>query len=474
MAFALKPQMLVMSVLFAGCLAVGYMILPGYSERVAMLERDGRNREALEILESRFETGDRSAHTLYQMQKFYEQFGDLAKLRQTLEMLVAARPRDPAIHSRLQQLYAQTQDQPAYIKALSSQIAVRYSEAACKELIGLYRRNGAHDEEKEAIATCRSKGYRRADDIARLGQLHAASGDATQAIAYLKSVDDVRRLKGDRERYQLFALQVDADQMRDALRRAVRWVKGSRSELMAITLMEMLVDRNRHDAAIELAREITVPGDSGSLMIGEIMLDKGQQLAARSFLRGWFEKASLDDVEVAARFIEASLDAEDPDNAYRGAKKIGLSRLPEELLVSMAEAFSVMNKAREFEEVRSLLQPEAIKQHPLLGAAIEESKGGPVQATRELLAKVETSELESWRLALWSRLMAKTGRPGAISAAEGRDRAAPVAATPATQSTKFLRRKKRLRRLRVRPPAAAASQSIPQPLLAPLPKLFAK
>ena len=56
----LKPHILVMGAVFAGALAVGYLVLPGDGERIAALERDGRNRQALQILEQRFAQGDRS------------------------------------------------------------------------------------------------------------------------------------------------------------------------------------------------------------------------------------------------------------------------------------------------------------------------------------------------------------------------------------------------------------------------------
>ncbi|MEQ1711492.1 MAG: hypothetical protein ABL908_08815, partial [Hyphomicrobium sp.] len=57
--FSFEPQSIVMSVVFAGALLTGYALLPGVNERIAMLERDGRNTQALDILERRFAEGDR-------------------------------------------------------------------------------------------------------------------------------------------------------------------------------------------------------------------------------------------------------------------------------------------------------------------------------------------------------------------------------------------------------------------------------
>ena len=47
----LRPHLLIMAVVFAGALGVGYLLLPDDNERIAMLERDGHDRQALEILE---------------------------------------------------------------------------------------------------------------------------------------------------------------------------------------------------------------------------------------------------------------------------------------------------------------------------------------------------------------------------------------------------------------------------------------
>ena len=151
----LKPHNLVMSALFLGALVVGYLVLPGDSERIAALERDGKNREALRILEQRFAQGDRSQRTLFQMQRLLEHFGELTKARKTLEMLAEQRPKDAQVQRQLAQFYKLTQNETGYVATLRAQLEIRYSEPVCKELIGIQRRNGNFTEEQRAILDCR-------------------------------------------------------------------------------------------------------------------------------------------------------------------------------------------------------------------------------------------------------------------------------------------------------------------------------
>lgn len=451
--FGLRPQMVAMSTVFAAAIVAGWLLLPGDAERIAMLERDGHDKEALAILEQRFGAGDRRQRTLFQMQRQYELSGDLAKAREMLELLAAARPRDLSVLRQLAYYYKQTEDADAYIRTLESQIGVKYSEPACRELVGLLRLDGRYAEEQAALTMCRQKGYRRTEDVVRLAQLVAADGDVMQASQLLRSVDDLKRLKTDRERLQLFATLLEADQPREALRRAVRWVRGHKDDTLPLTLIEMLVRKERQDLAVELARDISVPGDSVSLAVAEIMLDKSQTEAAQSYLRGWMAKAHLSEPGIVTRFIEAALDAEDPVSAFRVAKRFGFQRLPEPQLAALGEALAAISAKQEVEEVRAALSPEALAASPLLGAAVELERGSSA-ATTELLTKVEPDSLEDWRLALWARLMAATGQAATADATlrrlgvQGSSAQTTRATPPAVRAVRMIKRQRKVKKLR--------------------------
>ena len=471
----IRPHRVVMAILVLGALALGALLLPGERERVAMLERDGKNREALSILERRFAEGDRSQLTIYQLQELNLHFGDLDRSRRMLELLARERPRDAEVQRRLAAFYKQTQDEDAYVKALEARISLRYSEAGCRELIGLLRRRGDFDGEQRALQDCRQRGYRRAEDLVRLATLHAASGEMGPASQILRSVDDLRRLKSDRERLTLFATLLEADQPREAQRRAVRWLKGARDDDFALTLIEMLADRKRHDFAIALAREVGEPGSSVSLAVAELMLDRGEIVAARTYLRGWLTGAKFDNDVLLSRFVGAALDAEDPVLAFEAAERFGLDRAPPADTMALAEALTVIGDQPRFDNVRAVLSAEQLARNPLLSAAIELRKGTTEQS-RSLLSQVRVNELDEWRLALWARLMEQTGRSASTSAAL---REAGAVAEPGTIAHKgpvihrTLPRIKRAARLRIKrsaKPVAAA----PAPAISPAPIPFPK
>lgn len=194
-------------------------------------------------------------------------------------------------------------------------------------MIGIHRRNGDHATEQAAIEACRGRGYRRPDDIIRLAYLTAADGDLAKASTLLRTVDDRRRLKVDRDRLMFFTAMLEAGQAEEAQKRALRWLKGSRDDALVLLLIDNLAKENRHDLAIDLAREVGIPGDGVSLAVAELMLDRNEGTAARVYLKGWLERARIRDTDIAQRFVLAALDAEDPEIAFQGAEAFGLKRL---------------------------------------------------------------------------------------------------------------------------------------------------
>lgn len=324
----LRSYRIVLAAIFAAAIAVGWFILPGQNERVAMLERDGHSHEALSILEKLFGSGDRRYNTLLQMQQLYEQEGNIPKARQFLEDMVAERPRDPVLRKRLAHFYRDTHDEGAYLTALRAQIDVRYSEVACRELVAAFRLKGDFSEEQAALQTCRQKGYRRPDDLSRLADLLAASGDSSQAATILRSIDDLRRLSGARERYQLLTLLLESEQPKEAERRCLRWIKSSKDDSFAVGLIEIMARSKYPESAIEVAKDAGVQGDSISLTVAERLVEQSQINPARLYLRGWLEKSQSNDEATLLRFIDAARAASDPVTALAGARKFGLDKLP--------------------------------------------------------------------------------------------------------------------------------------------------
>lgn len=436
---------LVMATMFAGALALGVFLLPGDAERIAMLERDGLERQALQLLEDRFAAGDRRARTLFQLSRFYEQTGNVAKARSMLELLAEQRPRDAAVQGRLATFYKNTEDKPAYVAALLRQINAKYSESACKEAVGMLRLGGDFADELTALQTCRHKGYRRPEDMVRLAQLLAVDGETASASALLRSADDLKRLKTERERLQLFAMLIETDQPREAMRRGVRWAKGTRDEQLTLTMIEMLVRANKQDVAMEFARDVGTPGDRVALAVAEIMLDKDQGVAAQSYLRGWLEKTRGSDPALAIRFVDAALGADDPETAFKGARKFGLDKLAQPQLVALAEALAKAGRRAELTEVLDSVTPDAVTQSTVLTASLRPAPGSAEASAPETAHNLADDNLEAWKRGLWSRLMAENARDSAL-----RRMSAEKPGSTAAKAARTIRHQKKARRLSLR------------------------
>ncbi|MGD9784911.1 MAG: tetratricopeptide repeat protein [Hyphomicrobiaceae bacterium] len=415
-AWLLRPHIVVMLALFVGAAWAGTLILPGESERVAMLERDGKNRRALELLEGRGQDRSQSQRATYQREQLYAHFGNLAKARLMIEKLAAERPADHVLQMRLARFYRQTQDREAYLATLSRLVSRRYSEAICGELIAQLRLVGQYVREREAIERCRLKGYRRVEDLVRLAELEWADGDQAKAALLLRKLDDAGRLAAVQGRMLLASYLIDGKAAQEAERRSIAWMRASRSDMeFALGFIEFLARRGAYDIGISIAREAGEPGDAISLSVADLLLERDESEAARAYLRGWLEQARLDTAktghgeEVTSRFIGLALDAEAPQLALDGAQRYGLKRLPERQLVALAEALGAEGRRTEFELIRSALASDVLISHPLLAAMVELNRGEST-ASQQLVASVPFDELERWRLALWARLMRETGR----------------------------------------------------------------
>ena len=410
---ALMPHRLLMAAVFAGAIGAGWMMLPGDGERVAMLEQDGHAREALAVLEHRFNSGDRSYRTLYQMQGLYEEQGDVAKAQSLLEEMSRQRPWDSALKSRLADFFKGVENEPSEVAALEAQIDLKYSESACRELAAIFRVRGDFAEEKSVLLRCHQNGYRRTEDLSRLADLLAADGNLAQASAILRAIDDVKRLKTARERYQLLTILLDQDEPKEAERRAVKWLRAAKDDAFAVGLLDLLAKSNYPDTALEIARETGSPGDAISLTIAERLIERTQTKAAELYLRGWFESAAISDGDTAQRFIEAALAAGDAETALRAARQYGIGQLSSTTLTHLASnlnAQGFLAAAKDLAETITARGDGAVVANERLGPepvplvpGLDKTTGHTPPPRLPRTLAVRDDPLEGWRQSLQSK-----------------------------------------------------------------------
>ena len=225
----------------------------------------------------------------------------------------------------------------------------------------------------------------------------------------------------------------------------MRWVKGAKEDALALTLIHSLVVANRHDLAIELARETSVPGDSVFLAVAEVMIERSEMTAAQAILRGWLDKATQIDASVAARFITAALNVGAPELAMSGAQRIGLTKLPADSVTDLAKALDTVGRRDDATALRASLVREP-------GS---ETQPRPVARDKSKVSQgFKIVGLDGWRSTLWKHL-GEVNRPVLVPAAVS---LRPVKTAKELSALKQTRKASSLRR-RFKAPQQPAKQA---------------
>jgi hypothetical protein len=258
--------------------------------------------------------------------------------------------------------------------------------------------------------------------LSRLAELVAADGDGAQATAILKSIDDLKRLKTLRERFQLLSLLAEQDQPREAERRAMRWVRSAHDDTTAVSLIDHLARSKYPDSAYEVAKDAGVPGDGISLTVAERLIEKDQNGAALLYLRGWLERAKTADTDTAIRFVDSAIAVGAPELAIQGARQFGYVLLPQQSLLKLAAALEQSGATIEAGEVRRAVAGGA----PVLpvAAAIDSAESGAQPVTGRSTARgapviesgsrqrsvVLVDPLDGWRRSLFTSMSSDAQR----------------------------------------------------------------
>lgn len=401
-----KPYQILMALVFAVALVAAYTMLPDDNEIIAMLERDGHSGDAIAILEENYKQGDRRYRMLSQLLTLYQDEGATAKARPILEDMVGQRPNDAGLRERSARFYRDIGDTQARLSALKSQIDIRYNEPACREYISALRLNGDAKAEIAALQMCRQKGYRRPEDLVRLGTLLASTGEIAPASTLLRAIDDVRRLKAPEERLLLISLLLDQQQPNEAERRAIRWIKPGNNQALALSIVDVMSAGRYSNSALAVAKAAGDRGDAISLTVAERLLERSETKAAGLYLKGWLDNAQFDSVEIFERFVAAAIEAEDPETALAGARKFGLARMPAATSGALAAALIAKGLTAPAAEVRAAAggAPAADGQTAGPQAAPSARIGAPNEQVGVRIAGAQPENGDP--LALWRKTLA--------------------------------------------------------------------
>jgi tetratricopeptide (TPR) repeat protein len=220
----MRRHMALIGALAMLALLTGFAIVPGEREQWTMLVRDGRNQEALALLEARYDAGQREPDAIVNLYRLYMGFAEIDKATRLMQEFAAANPDDPERLEMLAKHYADIQDKPNEIRALEALFQLQPSVQTARELLAEYRLSGEFAREQALLRTLLAREMITANDAERLGLMLAAQGDLYGAREALIRFDEIANPERSIGRLVLFDVLVQTGESAGALSRAASWI----------------------------------------------------------------------------------------------------------------------------------------------------------------------------------------------------------------------------------------------------------
>jgi tetratricopeptide (TPR) repeat protein len=205
-------------------LAAGVAMVPGEREQWTMLVRDGRNQEALKVLEAQYRAGRREVDAVIHLHKLYMSFGEIEQATRVLQDFVAAHPDNTEAVAMLAKHYGDIQDKQEEIVTLERLFELSPSVSTARDLLAYYRLEGAFGREEKLLRVLLAKEMITANDAERLGLILAAHDDLFGAREALTRFDDIANPERSIGRLVLFDVLVATGDKTTALAKAASWI----------------------------------------------------------------------------------------------------------------------------------------------------------------------------------------------------------------------------------------------------------
>jgi tetratricopeptide (TPR) repeat protein len=210
--------------LTATALAAGVAMVPGEREQWTMLVRDGRNLEALKVLEAKYRAGRRETDAVTHLYKLYMSFAQIEPATRVMQDLVADHPGNTEALAMLARHYGDIEDKPAEIAALERLFELSPSVPIARDLLAYYRLEGAFEREERFLRTLLANEMITANDAERLGLILAAHGDLFGAREALTRFDEIANPERSIGRLVLFDVLIATGDKTAALAKAASWI----------------------------------------------------------------------------------------------------------------------------------------------------------------------------------------------------------------------------------------------------------
>ena len=225
-------HVLFMLALVGAALGAGVALVPGDREQWTMLMRDERNQEAMRVLEAHYAAGKRDMDAALNLYKLLMSFAEIERATKVAEQLVADHPTDAFAATLLAKHYGDIEDQHREIGALERLQALSPSLETARQLLSLYRLEGAFDSEEKLLHSLLASRMISTDDAERFGLLLAGRGDFEGAREALLRFDEIANSERMLGRLALFDVLVQLGDKRMALAKAAAWIPNWRKTSM--------------------------------------------------------------------------------------------------------------------------------------------------------------------------------------------------------------------------------------------------
>ncbi|EEA96087.1 M48 family metallopeptidase [Pseudovibrio sp. JE062] len=169
-------------------LGVGYALVPGQTEKVAVQIKERKYFEAREDLLRTFDRTNSSPEELLQLAEIAEQLGFVEEMHQMHEAYVQQSPDDLWVLRKIELYHRLSGDFRGYVESLKAIARLSTEPEDRDKLLSTLRFEGLYEEELAELSQFEAKGLLKPEQLGRLGMLHFQAErmeEAARALAQL-------------------------------------------------------------------------------------------------------------------------------------------------------------------------------------------------------------------------------------------------------------------------------------------------
>jgi tetratricopeptide (TPR) repeat protein len=407
----MKRRLIVASFIAILSLVGGFLLVPRQDEYVAMLARDGHYQQALDMLFSIHEVGDRRPETLMQELVLRTKLGDIAGGLEAAEAFLAVRPGDQGAQQILADLLLSSGRLDEHMRVIDRMVRSSPSPQRLSHLLALYRHHGRYDAELALLQTFAGSHQLKLSDYERLGALLSARGDWQGAARWLQLVEREASSSGESSvRLRLLHVMLEGHRVNEAQRLAEVWLTRSRDAHLAGQLIIRFAQAGAGRAAMAIARVCAERMPDATFQVAGVLTQSSHAAISRVLLARWADSAAEPSAQDARSYIHASLAAGERHKPLQKLLQLINAKARPEVQAGFAEEIAYGYGPETLAQLLHLLPGEALRARPLLAAQIMRS-GGNRQLAEWYLDRVDPSRLASHQQTVWLSLLRELKPP---------------------------------------------------------------